>query len=151
MNPETPNQSAEPTGGNRFNQPVCVKPAAAAFGGSRSSSAMRALLCSTGFLLLIVVGCSRYTSDCTRGQSSVCELHHIQMTKTNVPIIYGLFRRNAWGKAREAARTNTFPHAADEALGGCILDDPTNAIIYVCPACLTAKSRWELEHPRPSP
>jgi hypothetical protein len=111
---------------------------------------MRALLSCTNFLLVvIVVGCSRYTSDFTRGQSSVCELHHVQMTKTNVPIFYGLFRRNALQEARHAAQTNIFPHVADEILGGCILNDPTNAIIYVCPACLTVESRWELEHPHP--
>ena len=108
---------------------------------------MRALLCYTGFFLLIATGCARYTSDRTRSRPSVCELHHAQMTKTNVPITYGLIRLNAWGKALEAARTNIFPHAADEILGGCIAYDPTNAIIYVCPGCLTARSRWELEHP----
>jgi hypothetical protein len=84
-----------------------------------------------------------------RGQSSICELHHAQMTKTNVPIAYGLIRLSAWGKALEAARTNTFPHAADEILGGCVVGDSTNAIVYVCPVCLAARSRWELEHPRP--
>jgi hypothetical protein len=111
--------------------------------------AMRALLCYTGFFLVIAAGCARYTSDHTRGQPPVCELHRAQMTKTNVPIAYGLIRLNAWGKALEAARTDTFPHAADELLGGCIVDDTTNAIIYVCPVCLTARSRWELEHPHP--
>jgi hypothetical protein len=71
------------------------------------------------------------------------------MTKTNVPITYGLIRLNEWGKALETARSNSFPHAADEILGGCIVEDATNAIVYVCPVCVTDRKKWELEHPHP--
>jgi hypothetical protein len=68
------------------------------------------------------------------------------MTKTNVPIVYGLVRLNAWGKALEAATTNNFPHAEEAVLGGCIVDTPIQAIIYICPNCQAARQRWQAEH-----
>jgi hypothetical protein len=71
------------------------------------------------------------------------------MTKTNVPILYGLIRLNTWAQGLESARTSAFPHAVDEILGGCIVDNPTNATVYICPACLSARSKWEAEHLHP--
>jgi hypothetical protein len=116
--------------------------------GSRLDG-MRKSFRDTRLLLLTVVGFTPYNIDRTHGQSSVCELHQAQMAKTNVPIRYGLIGFNTWGKALEAARSNTFPHAAEEILGGCIVGDPTNAIFFVCPICLTARSSWEVQHPHP--
>ncbi len=67
----------------------------------------------------------------TWGVSSVCEVHHMEMTKTNVPIRYGLMGHSDWGLALQAASTNSFPHAVDQVLGGCIVggDSPRQAVI----------------------
>jgi hypothetical protein len=64
-------------------------------------------LCA-GFLL---TGCA----------SRICEVHHERMSRTRVPVYYGLFRPNDLGRAREAASTNAFPHAEDWVGGGCVV------------------------------
>lgn len=96
--------------------------------------------------LFALPGCSAHRADYTKRQSVVCELHHTSMTKTNVPVVYGLVRLNAWGRALEAATTNNFPHAEEVVLGGCIVDTPTQAIIYICLNCQAARQRWQAEH-----
>ena len=73
------------------------------------------------------------------------------MSKTNVPLQYGLIRFSAWGMALQSASTNSFPHAEDEVLAGCIVgaDSPTQAVIYVCAQCQHAQQQWISEHPNP--
>jgi hypothetical protein len=71
------------------------------------------------------------------------------MTKTNVPIDYGLYRLNKWGEALFAASSNNFPHAQNKVEGGCIVDTPTEATIYICSQCQQARQQWESEHPHP--
>ena len=106
-------------------------------------TAYRLLLISAIFVL---PGCSNHRADYTRRQSSVCELHHIHMTKTNVPIVYGLVRLTVGDKALEATTTNNFPHAKEVVLGGCIVDTPTQAVIYICRDCQAVRRQWEAEH-----
>ena len=93
---------------------------------------------------LAMTGCNKYTADWTRGVMGTCEVHGTHMTKTNVPIAYGLIRLNEYGRARQAASTNNFPHAEDCVLGGCILGTPTQAVIYVCSDCQAALKKWEM-------
>jgi hypothetical protein len=97
------------------------------------------------WLLLAILGCDKYHVDWTKGASPTCELHSGEMTRTNVPIVYGLVRLNDYGRARQVASTNTFPHADDCVLGGCIVDTPTQAVIYVCSDCQKALQKWEKE------
>ena len=97
----------------------------------------------------LLVGCDKQRADYTRGVSAVCRLHGTHMLKTNVPIEYGLIRLNDWGKARKAASTNSFPNAEECVLGGCIVETPKQALVYVCPQCQEARLNWESEHPWP--
>lgn len=99
--------------------------------------------------LLFVLGCDNHTVDYTNGVPAVCSLHGTQMTKTNVPVEYGLIRPNDWGKARLAAGSNSFPNAAACVLAGCIVESPTQALIYVCSPCSQAQQKWESKHPWP--
>lgn len=110
---------------------------------------IRNLACA--FLVTASVGCDKYTADLTRGLPSTCEVHHTQMLKTNVPIEYGLIRLNEYGRARQAARANCFPHAQECVLGGCIVGTPTQAVIYVCPDCQKALQKWEIARENAKP
>jgi hypothetical protein len=91
--------------------------------------------------LFMLAACSTVV-DYTIGRPDVCKLHGVQMTKTNVPIIYGLILPlppTDYSRALYAARTNNFPNA-DEVVGaGCSVDTPTTAIIYICPKCEEAR------------
>jgi hypothetical protein len=97
------------------------------------------------WMTLSITGCDKFHTDLTKRVSSKCELHGIQMTKTNVPIVYGLIRLNQYGQARQAISTNSFPHADDCVLGGCIVGTPTQAVVYVCSDCQKALQKWENE------
>lgn len=96
------------------------------------------------FLILmgaLGVGCA---SDRTRGESSVCEIHHARMTKTNVPIL-GSPAIGQRDLARYTAAAKAFPHADEWAGGSCIGPSvhPSRAIIYTCSACKAARQQWE--------
>jgi len=86
--------------------------------------------------------------DYTVGESALCEVHHIKMTRAEVPISYGLPFVDANALARYAASTNAFPHARKYVLGGCCVspDSPTNVIVYICPECRKAANEWEANH-----
>src|SRR5438309_4950499 len=94
---------------------------------------------------LLLAGCS---TSWTHGESPVCEMHHTRMSKTRVPIEYGLIGFDERGRARFAASTNAFPHAEDWVRGGCIerLFAPHRAVIYTCDACMTARQHWEHDY-----
>ena len=73
------------------------------------------------------------------------------MVRKTVPIEYGLPIFTPRYEARYAASTNSFPNSQTYVLGGCCVDSgsPRFAIIYVCPECLKAAKKWEMEHPNP--
>ena len=101
--------------------------------------------------MTVLFGCSSDIEDQTRKVASTCEIHHLPMTKTNVPITYGLIRLNEWGKALYTASSNNFPHASEDVLAGCLVgdDSPSQATIYVCSQCQEARKQWVSENPSP--
>jgi hypothetical protein len=102
------------------------------------------------WLGLGLTGCDKFHADLTKQVSGKCEIHGTEMTKTNVPIIYGLVRQNEYGRARQAISTNSFPHAENCVLGGCIVGTPTQAVIYVCSDCQKALQKWENKRETPT-
>jgi len=100
------------------------------------------ILIATGALL---AGCAR---NLTRGESNLCEVHHTHMSKTKVPIGYGLMAQDEQSRARYTASTNAFPHAEESVGGGCMvpLFAAHRALIYSCPSCQTAREQWEREY-----
>ena len=94
-------------------------------------------------VVAVVCGCDKTTLDVTRGRTDVCEIHHVRMMKKKVPIIYGAFAPTPSSETYHAACASLFPHAEDEAEGGCIVDTPEWAMIYCCPACELARHHWE--------
>ena len=84
--------------------------------------------------------------DFTVGQSPICETHHIQMQRTSVRVVYGLFGWSALAQARYEASKKAFPHAETSVGGGCVIApgiSATNAFIYICPECRKAATRWD--------
>jgi hypothetical protein len=95
--------------------------------------------------MLFLLGCR--TEDYTKGEPAICEVHHIQMTRTTVPIEYGL-PDLARFRLRYDACTNSFPHGDCFVLGGCCVsfDSPRRAITFVCPECKKAADAWNLSY-----
>jgi len=90
----------------------------------------------------------------------LCPVHNVPMTRKQVPIIFLVDRFNVdeW-QAYTNARARLFPNSCDEIVR---MDDdlplnksgeidwpkiPTNAWVYVCPACDERKHKWQAEHP----
>ena len=97
------------------------------------------------FALIVLTGCK--TEDYTKGEPTICELHHIQMTRTTVSIEYGL-PDLARLQARYVACTNSFPHGNCFVEGGCCVesDSAHRAVIYVCPECKKAAHVWDINY-----
>jgi hypothetical protein len=71
-----------------------------------------------------LTGCVSF--DQTRGKSSACEVHHIQMTKQEVRVVPGI--------AAPVYDGTLYPHAKREIVAGCTVPVQTG-YIYVCPEC----------------
>jgi hypothetical protein len=98
------------------------------------------------FALIVLTGCK--TEDYTKGEPTVCEIHHVPMVRTGVPIVYGLPGFSDRYMARFAASTNAFAHAESYVLGGCCTTPGSahRAVIFVCPECKRAAKAWELSY-----
>ena len=98
-------------------------------------------------VLIGVAGCASPPPprDYTLDRSQLCEVHHIKMTKTIVPISYGLPNKKA--ADRYIASTNSFPNYASVG-GGCMVTkhSPREAFVFVCPECEQARQKWEIEY-----
>jgi hypothetical protein len=93
----------------------------------------------------LLVGCA---SNRTRVESGVCEVHHARMSKTTVPIFYGLPGISQRDTARYPASANSFPYADESVGGGCMvpLFASRRAVIYTCDACKAARQQWEHDY-----
>ncbi len=79
------------------------------------------------FLLLLLAGLSGCASyDQTRGKPSVCEVHHLPITREAVRVTGGDVSPNYQG--------TPFPHARRDIVAGCSVPEQTG-FIYVCPEC----------------
>jgi hypothetical protein len=96
--------------------------------------------------LLLVAGCATLREDYTSGESEVCKVHSLRMSKTVVPIKYGLIQPSERSLARFAASTNSFPNADDWVWGGCCVDSARQAVIYTCLECKRLRARWEADY-----
>jgi hypothetical protein len=74
-----------------------------------------------------------------------CEVHKISLRRDKVPIMYGLVGFK-FGYLR--ARKALFPHSAEVAYGGCVIDDssPKFAEVIYCSKCRAAEKRWSKVH-----
>ena len=71
-----------------------------------------------------VAGCATKQIDYTGGKSNNCELHHVAMVETLVPVYYGLFPVDQRSLAMYQASTNSFPHAQDSVNPSCVVASP---------------------------
>jgi hypothetical protein len=113
-----------------------------------TSHPRRCVIKNSQILLLLLLfaanGCDRTTEDQTKGASAVCEVHHSRMVKTKVPVVYGLIPLTDHSRARQAASTNTFPHAQEFVVGARFGGSTAKeSVIYVCPDCQKALQQWE--------
>jgi hypothetical protein len=98
---------------------------------------------------ILTIGPDSTPRDYTVGQSPICEVHHIQMQRTSVRVVYGLPGSSALAEARYEASKKAFPHAETSVSGGCVVApgiSATNAFIYTCPECKKAASRWDSDY-----
>ncbi len=104
-------------------------------------------------VLLCVVGCSKTNDyrvkDMRTGLSSTCQVHHVEMRTTIVPIDFGLPVIEP-ERPFDQVEARLFPHTEKHVFGGSCFspDGITKAQIYVCPECESTKCKWldEMAH-----
>jgi hypothetical protein len=118
----------------------------------------RAFLTSFVAFLFTGSGCASPLSDAQRDQlaraairaqeTGVCNVHHMHMKKTIVPIHWGLV---VMENPYYSAELHDFPNARAYVNGGCEFDpkrDRAKHWRYVCPECKRAEKDWALKHPK---
>jgi hypothetical protein len=93
-----------------------------------------------------IPGCATRRLDYTKGETSVCEVHHQKMTKTVVPVHYGLMTVTPRDGALNSASTNAFPHAEDFVNPECMVRSQREALVYTCLECVRARRQWEANY-----
>jgi len=85
-------------------------------------------------------------------KNGICNVHHVQMHKEMVPIIYGLLIEEPGVGPSSKTRLYHFPFADKYSVGGCDVmpNSPKKELIFVCPECLSQEQQWIIKHPRDS-
>jgi hypothetical protein len=82
-----------------------------------------------------------YTNRAVTDDHGLCAVHHHELTRTIVPINYGLIPGVAMDNFREVERTH-FPNSITQIEGGCLVMDVKQAIVLQCDACLKARAKY---------
>jgi hypothetical protein len=69
-----------------------------------------------------------------------CQVHHVPLQKGIVPIQYGMpfFGPQEFYLASQ----QHFPNARSKFIGGCVVQDFTDAVVLFCPQCRHAETAW---------
>ena len=80
--------------------------------------------------------------DYTVGRDSKCMLHSLEMSKTEVDIVYGL--QNESELREQKIIETSFPNGRDYISGGCVVWSgmDVKAIIYLCTSCVEVRNKW---------
>ena len=97
------------------------------FGPTTMKRVVRVCIC------LCLFGACR-SIDYTKGQSDICPIHYVRMTRRTVPIVYGL-------PISLLHRQQYYPYPGDVEFGGCIMRDESRAVVYVCHECEVAMKK----------
>jgi hypothetical protein len=94
------------------------------------------LLCA-----FFLAGCR--TPDYTKGQSNICEVHHVAMFKRSVPFAHGMIPMNPAEDTRGEwkRRMDYYPHPGDcQPATDIVLPGETDSVVvYVCNKCEAIK------------
>lgn len=106
---------------------------------------MKALNFVIGFCAVTLFSGCASTGDRTVGRSSVCEIHHVEMTPKRVAETFGMKRSLS---PMDMARPRMFPHADEPYDTGACMRSYDYARVYVCSACTEARTRWLATQPQ---
>jgi hypothetical protein len=82
-------------------------------------------------------------TDFTKGQSDVCTIHGVKMTREVVPVVYGT-RLPAKELDRQAEFAAAhFPNAMTECWLGCVNSGYKKARVFRCPECPQWEKEWK--------
>ena len=75
-------------------------------------------------------------------ENSLCEIHHLRLKNTLLPILYGKFSLD---NEYEVDKSQFFPKANEGSVkGGCIIEEssPREKIELVCDRCTEIRQEW---------
>ena len=79
--------------------------------------------------------------------NGICEVHHVQMERRLVPVVFDLPPPPS--EAYDEAMQRDFPHASLHVEGGCITSEKfahARFPWFVCPECKRAEREWAEKH-----
>lgn len=76
-------------------------------------------------------------------ETGICEIHTVKMTKTEVPIKWGMELPPGPGEPTAIQRLQLFPNYREFVLGGCCKIEGVNSEkIWICPVCKEKALEW---------
>jgi hypothetical protein len=80
-----------------------------------------------------------WTKRALKDEEGLCKVHHEQLTKATVPLLYGFRPGQPYSKETEE---RLFPNAITSVEAGCIVMRVKEAIVLQCQKCIEAKTKW---------
>jgi hypothetical protein len=80
-----------------------------------------------------------WTSRALKDKKGLCKVHHEQLRKATVPVLYGLRPSPPYHKKTEE---RLFPNALTSVEGGCLVMPTKEATVLLCQKCIEAKTKW---------
>lgn len=81
--------------------------------------------------------------DIAGTERKLCDLHREELKAGSAGISYGFVMKNE--DVAEAKR-RLFPNACSRVLGGCMIEDETEAEVLYCDSCRRAETEWKDEN-----
>ena len=80
-----------------------------------------------------------WTNSALKDKKGLCKVHHEQLRKATVPVLYGL-RPGPPYHQKTAERL--FPNALTSVEAGCLVTPTKDSIVLQCQKCIAAKTKW---------
>jgi hypothetical protein len=80
-----------------------------------------------------------WTERALKDKKGLCKVHHEQLRKATVPVLYGL-RPGPPYHQKTAERL--FPNALTSVEAGCLVTPTKDSIVLQCQKCIAAKTKW---------
>jgi hypothetical protein len=80
-----------------------------------------------------------WTSRALKDKKGLCKVHHEQLRKATVPVLYGLTPGPPY---TQKTKEKLFPNSLISVEAGCLVTPTKEAIVLQCQKCIEAKTKW---------
>jgi hypothetical protein len=80
-----------------------------------------------------------WTNRALKDKKGLCKVHHEQLRKATVPVLYGLMPGPPY---TQKTKERLFPNAGASVEAGCLVSPTKEATVLQCQKCIEAKTKW---------